>query len=303
MNQLTRMIPNGVTVKVGRALLKTNKHSPTILFGVGVVGVVATAVAASSATLKLEPVLEKAATDLNRAKQAKELDVPTYSDEDYTRDVALVYTKTAIGIVKLYAPALGLGVITICALTSSHKMLTRRNAALTAAYAALDRGFREYRARVEDEFGSEAERSFRYGSRAEFVTEEDKDKPPTERAVKHIHSGNTPSIYARFFDEYSRRWSKTPEYNLVFLRCQQNYANDLLQSRGHVFLNEVYDSLGIERSKAGAVVGWVINKEGDNFVDFGIFDGNNFKARDFVNGNEPSILLDFNVDGVIYDKI
>jgi hypothetical protein len=63
--------------------------------------------------------------------------------------------------------------------------------------------------------------------------------------------------------------------------------------------------LGIDRSKAGSVVGWVITKEGtgDNFIDFGVFDGDNPRARDFVNGREGSILLDFNVDGVIYDKI
>jgi hypothetical protein len=114
-----------------------------------------------------------------------------------------------------------------------------------------------------------------------------------------------PSIYARFFDPTSPSWSKEPEYNLIFLKCQQNYANDLLKSRGHVFLNEVYDMLGMERSKAGAVVGWLLSKNGDtdNFVNFGVFDGREQVARDFVNGREGAILLDFSVDGVIYDGI
>jgi hypothetical protein len=95
-------------------------------------------------------------------------------------------------------------------------------------------------------------------------------------------------------------WQKNSEHNKLFLKCQQSYANDMLQARGHVFLNEVYSWLGLEHSKAGAVVGWVINSDGDNFVDFGIFDPGNSR---FVNGQERSILLDFNVDGVIYDKI
>ena len=92
----------------------------------------------------------------------------------------------------------------------------------------------------------------------------------------------------------------------MFLRAQQQYANDKLIAQGHLFLNEVYDMLGLPRTKAGAIVGWVYddnNAVGDNFVDFGIYDVHRETARDFVNGYERSILLDFNVDGVIYDLI
>jgi hypothetical protein len=114
----------------------------------------------------------------------------------------------------------------------------------------------------------------------------------------------TPSIYARFFDESCPSWNTNGEYNLIFLNCQQKYANDLLNSRGHVFLNEVYDMLGTPRSTAGSVTGWLKTEDGStvNFVDFGIYDEDHV-VRDFVNGAEGSILLDFNLDGVIYDKI
>lgn len=108
------------------------------------------------------------------------------------------------------------------------------------------------------------------------------------------------SPYARFFDEASANWVKDPEINHIFVQCQQNFANNLLIARGHLFLNEVYDMLGIDRSSAGQVVGWVISGDGDNFVDFGMFEAHS--AR-FVNGYERSILLDFNVDGVVVDKI
>ena len=107
------------------------------------------------------------------------------------------------------------------------------------------------------------------------------------------------SIYARFFDETSTNWQRTQGYNQFFIQAQQNYANDLLKSRGHVFLNEVYDMLGLERSKAGAVVGWV-KGNGDNYIDFGVFQGDEWNAMRFVTGDERSILLDFNVDGVVY---
>ena len=90
---------------------------------------------------------------------------------------------------------------------------------------------------------------------------------------------------------------------MLFLRTQQNYANDLLKARGHLFLNEVYSMLGIPHTSAGAIVWWTIGAGGDNYVDFGIFTRDSQVVREFVNGYERSILLDFNVDGVIWDMI
>lgn len=302
MNNLMRVLPNALTTKTARSVLLSKKHSPTFLFAGGVVGVVATAIVASRATLKLDEVLDEAHTDLDRAKEAKGLNSEKYTEQDYSKDVALIYVRTGMGIVKLYAPAIGVGVLTIAALTSSHKILTGRNAALTAAYAALDRSFRNYRARVTEELGRNADDHFRYGSESKKMQVPDGDGKTVEKKVRIVPPG-TPSGYARFFDQGCSSWEKTPEYNLIFLRNQQNCANDMLHARGHVFLNEVYDLLGFERSKPGAVVGWLRNGEGDGYIDFGVFNGDNFKARDFVNGREGSILLDFNVDGTIYDKI
>ena len=112
------------------------------------------------------------------------------------------------------------------------------------------------------------------------------------------------SDYARFFDAASPNWQNDPEYNLMFLRAQQQYANDLLRAKGRLFLNDVYEMLGLEKSKAGQIVGWVYDREnpnGDNFVDFGIYDMSKERVRAFVNGYETNILLDFNVDGNIWD--
>jgi hypothetical protein len=193
-----------------------------------------------------------------------------------------------------------LGGASIAALTRSHNILNERNAALTAAYTALDRGFKEYRQRVVEKYGEDQDREFRHGSKEVSIIDEQGKKQTVTRV-----GDDEPSIYARFFDPLSTSWSKEPEYNLLFLKCQQSYANDLLLARGHVFLNEVYDMIGVPRSKAGSIVGWIIasNNISDNHIDFGIFDGNDHKVRDFVNGREGSILLDFNVDGVIYNLI
>ena len=293
-----KLVPEAVTRTVARNTLILSKGSPGLLLGAGIVGMVGSTVLASRATLKMDRVLDEAQTKL---KLAKTLEHDDYSEKDRGRDVTLIYFQTGVKIVKLYAPAAIVGGLSIIALTSSHRILTRRNAALTMAYGALDKGFREYRARVVDKYGEEEDRDFRYGTRQVQIV----DNKGNDKMVTRVATENEPSIYARFFDSYSTSWSKEPEYNLIFLRCQQNYANDLLRSRGHVFLNEVYDMLGIPRSKAGAVVGWILSPNGssDNFINFGVFDGRDGPARDFVNGIEGSILLDFNVDGVIYDKI
>ena len=296
-----KSISNAVTSKAGRRILVAQKHSPTILFGAGVVGVVATVVIASRATLKLEEVLDQAQGNLRTAKDLSDTNNPSYSENDYKQDVAYIYIRSTLAIARLYAPAVAVGTLSIGCLAGSHTILTKRNAGLAAAYAAVEKGFAEYRQRVLAEVGEDKEREFRYGSESREIVEETKQGPKVTTVQRVDPNGI--SVYARFFDEMSQSWQKTPEYNRVFLQCQQNYANDLLHSRGHVFLNEVYDMLGIERTKAGAVVGWIMSKDGDNFIDFGMFDSDNPRARDFVNGREGAILLDFNVDGVIFDKI
>lgn len=292
-----QLVPGAVSQKLARTALLAQKSSPEILLAAGIVGMVGSTVLACRATLKMDTVLDETKEKLGTAKT---LQHPNYSERDRQRDVSLIYYQTGVKVVRLYAPAIVLGGLSIYALTTSHAIMTRRTVALTAAYGALEKGFNEYRARVVDKYGEEEDRNLRYGSQEVEVLDEKSKIKKVTRVGK-----DEPSIYARFFDLNSTSWNKEPEYNMMFLNCQQNYANDMLHARGHVFLNEVYDLLGLERSKAGAVVGWVLSKNGetDNFIDFGVFEGKTQAARDFVNGFEGAILLDFNVDGVIYDKL
>jgi hypothetical protein len=290
-----KYIPNSVTQKIGRQILLGRKYSPTVLFAAGVVGAVTSTVLACRATLKLDEVLKDTKNDI---EDVRTIQHPGYSDQDRRKDLGVLYIRRAVKVVELYGPALTIGALSIAALTGSHNILTKRNAGLTAAYAALEKGFKEYRQRVIDEYGEDKDCEFRYGAETHQI----EDKKGNKKPIKRVGPG-TPSIYARFFDQTCPDWQKTPEYNLFFVRAAQNYANDQLKSRGHVLLNEVYDSLGMERSKAGCVVGWVYDGDGDNFIDFGVFNGDNPRARDFVNGREGAILLDFNVDGVVYDKL
>lgn len=296
---MKNFIPTSVTRKVATAVLKTKKNSPVILFGAGVIGMVGTVVTASVATLKIEEVLAETNQKIEVVKSAHESGRSDYSEQDYKRDSVIVRTQGALALAKLYAPTVILGCLSIGALTGSHVVLTKRNTALLGAYATLEKGFNEYRQRIEEEFGTEKERELRFGKEV-VETKDEKGKVVKETFVAETGS----SIYARFFDQLCSPWSKTPEYNLMFLRAQQTYFNDRLQTQGHVFLNEIYDALDIPRSQAGQIVGWVVSEdEGDNYIDFGLFDSNRESARDFINGREGAILLDFNVDGPVYNKI
>lgn len=300
-----KLIPVAVTNKFGRQLLHLQKQSPQVMFAGGVVAAVVSTVLACRATLKLSDVLDDAA-ELKAKAEALHAEGHNddYDDKQYNKDLTVIKVKTVLNVTKLYAPSAGLTMLAVALLTGSHVTLNRRNASTAAAYAAVDQAFEKYRQRVVEQLGSDADQGFRYGT--EVVSETVEGDDGKKKTVKHtrVDSSEMPSKYARFFDELCNDWKSNPEYNRAFLHCQQNYANDMLKARGHVFLNEVYDALGIPRTKEGAIVGWVLNKGGDNFVDFGIFDDlTNPQVRDFVNGREYSILLDFNVDGVIFDKI
>ena len=288
---------------------KVEKHSPEILMGVGVVGVVATTVTACRATMKLNDILDECSETRDKIKSVQENPAydDRYSDEDAQKDLTINYVQTGVKIAKLYAPSVALGVLSVGCLVGSHSVMQKRNAALSAAYLTVDKSFKEYKQRVIDRVGEEVEKEIRYGIKAEEVVETVVDEDGNETTVTETVKMMNPNLYsdyARFFDEASPYWQKDPEYNLVFLKAQQQYANDLLRAKGRLFLNDVYDMLGIEKTKAGQIVGWVYDPEnpnGDNFVDFGIYDMSKERVRAFVNGYEATILLDFNVDGNIWD--
>ena len=302
LNKLSRSIH-----KVG---FKFKKHSPEILTGAGIVCVVASTVMACKATTKLSTILDETneQTDQIHRYVEKHGYSEKYTEEDSKKDLTILYTQTAVKLVKLYAPSVILGGLSITAMLTSNNILRKRNIALAAAYTTIDKGFREYRERVVERVGKEVEHQLKDNIKAQdIVTETVENKDGSQKEVVEsveIANPNECSSYARYFDDTCPGWSKDPEFNLMYLRRQQDYANELLKSKGHLYLNEVYDILGLPRSKAGQIVGWIYDEKnpiGDNYVDFGIYEQNRAKNRDFVNGYEKTILLDFNVDGNILD--
>ena len=302
-------IVNSATKTFHRVGFQIKKHSPEILLVTGITGVVTSAVMACKATTKVDTIVEETKKSIDMIHEGMEtgnICGVEYTEEDGKKDLAIVYIQTGVKFAKIYGPSVLLGLTSIGCILASNNIIHKRNVALSAAYTAIDRSFKGYRSRVIERFGESMDRELRYNIKTqevkETVVDEETGKKKTVKSTVSVVDPNTYSDYARFFDEYCAGWTKDAEYNLMFLRQQQNYANELLKSRGHLFLNEVYDMLGIDRTKAGNIVGWIYDEKhpiGDNFVDFGIYVLDNEKARDFVNGRERSILLDFNVDGDI----
>lgn len=312
-------IKTALVQKTGRASLYLQKHSPEILLGAGLVGMVATVYLAAKATLKVEEVVEVHDRTLHTIdtaeKNGKTAGLVPYSQEDALKDKAVVYVQTGLQLAKLYGPAVGVGVLSITAILASHGIMVKRQVALVGAYNLAVEAYKQYRERVVDELGAEKERDLYLGLKDETRTEteiqEDGTKKKVRKTEKVLVAGNkAASIYSRFFDESNPQYRSDRLLNKAFLTAQQNYMNDVLIIRGHVFLNEVYDALGFPHTKEGAIVGWVLKdpetmraEKRDGYIDFGIYDVNDTPGREFVNLSNPSILLDFNVDGVVYDQI
>lgn len=302
---------------------KMKKHSPEILMVAGVAGVVVSAVMACKATLKVDAIMDETKEKMDKIHKAED-DGVTESGEDYfiedaKKDTAIVYAQTGFKLVKTYAPAVAIGTLSIVSILASNNILRKRNVALAAAYATVDKSFKEYRNRVIEKFGQEVDRELKYNIKAEKVptTEVDEETGKEKKVKKNAFVVNPSDVsgYARFFEKYTvdedgnsilnPHWEPNNEYNIMFIKAQENYANDLLRAKKRLFLNDVYEMLGLPRTKAGQVVGWVYDEDnpvGDNYVDFGMY-ADNLSYSDFANGLDPAILLDFNVDGNVWETM
>ena len=276
----------------GRAGLVLSKHAPTILTAAGTAGFIGTTILASKATLKVEETVAEEAALLVKVHEAHE--AGKLEDKDALHDKVVLYTRMTTKLAKLYAPALILGAASIVSLATGHGIMLKRNASLAAAYAAVDQAFKTYKKKVESKFGKEAVLDA-------LVSTAEEDLTKNEPTLEAIAAVDDVSPYGVIFDSSNHNWSADEDLAMLHLKCQQQYANDILQTRGHIFLNEVYKMLGFPHTPAGAVTGWV-KGNGDNFIDFNIYDGM-FEGEDSNGRTVTKWALDFNVDGVMWDKI
>ena len=295
---------SGTFNKVGFGL---KKRSPEILVAVGVVGTVVSAVMACKATTKIDTILDETKEQLDKIHEyAGNPDVAEkYNAEDARKDTAIVYAQAGVKLARLYAPAVGLGILSISSILASNNILRKRNMAISAALAAATQDFKDYRNRVIERFGKEVDHQLRYNIKAEEIEETVTDEKGREKKVKKTIEVADPNVseYVKYFTRSNPYWENNPEYVEMFLRAQQNYANDKLKATGHLTLNDVYDMLGFHDSKAGMVVGWIYDPDhpnGDNYVEF---DVKKVHLPDEQGGYEEAYAIDFNVDGNIYNEM
>ena len=307
---------NELMINVGRAIHKfgfqIKKHSPEILLVAGVVGTVASAVMACKATIKAKEIVDKSKEDIAIIHDCMANETlkenGEYSDEQGKKDLTIAYTNTAVDLAKVYGPSVILGTLSIASILTSNNILRGRNVALAAAYATVDKSYKEYRGRVREKYGEEADKELTFDIKAKEVEKTVVDEKGKEKKVKETvldSNSNAHSPYAKVFDELNDNWENDSEYNTMFLRKTERWANDYLKSHGYLFLNDVYKALGFQPTRAGQVVGWIydpINPVGDNYVSFGIDNLYDNGVRLFVNGNESAVWLDFNVDGDILNN-
>lgn len=295
---------SGALNKIGFGL---KKRSPEILVAVGVVGTVVSAVMACKATTKINTILDETKEQLGKIHEyAGNPDAAEkYNAEDAKKDTAIVYAQTGVKLAKLYAPAVGLGILSISSILASNNILRKRNMAISAALAAATQDFKDYRNRVIERFGKDVDYQLRYNIKAEEIEETVTDEKGKEKKVKKSIEVADPNAsgYVKYFTRSNPYWEEDSSYVEMFLRSQQNYANDKLKATGHLTLNDVYDMLGFHDSKAGMVVGWIYDLDhpnGDNYVEF---DVKKVNLPNEQGGYEEAYAIDFNVDGNIYNEM
>lgn len=297
---------------------KVHKHSPEILIDVGIVGFVGTVVLACKATTKAERILDEHKQDMDVVKETRESykDAPqVYSEKNYEMDVATVYLKTMTKFVKLYWSAATLGFISVACILKAHGLMSERNLALLAAYKSSEEAFLNYRNRVAAEICEKREDDIMHGVHKIEVEETDDNGKTKKKKVEAVDPELVKNDPSRIlFDEQNPNWRDDPEANKTFLLSVENWANTVLKSRGHLFLNELRYELGLDPIPEGQLLGWIYSKnrivgDGDNCVDLGIYQhvgdptDEGMVKRQFFYGNNPSVMLYLNYDGIIWDKI
>lgn len=294
--------------KITKLKLGGMRRKPEILLALGIAGVGVSIILACIATTKLPEVQENMQNDLDDIHDRLDSEDDTNLQE-IKKETTVVYAKTGMKYAVLYASTVVLTGLSISCLIMSNVVLRRRIVGVTAAYATLATSFKDYRGRVVSRYGDVVDKELRYGAmplEISTVEIDKRGKEKTKLSTINVVDPSAYSDYARIYDAGNIGWTKDPQTNLVFLKCQEAAATQRLKSDGILFLNDVYKMLGFPAIPAGQVIGWMYDEKnpvGDNFVDFGIYDVTREATRNFVNGYERSIMLDFNIDGPILNFI
>lgn len=204
------------------------KHSPEILTGLGIAGMVTTTVLAVKATPK--------ACKLIEAKKK----------EERIEDLTIVDTVKTTW--KCYIPAVITGTTSIACLIGANSVNAKRNAALATAYKLSETALVEYRDKVIETIGEKKEQTVR-----EKVAEERiKKNPISNNEVIVTGTGSTLCL-----DVLSGRYFTS---DMETLKRTENYLNKRMLSENYISLNEFYSELGLSNTQIGDQIGWNVDR-------------------------------------------
>ena len=309
MNQTLMKVGNKITRAFGKTKLFATKHSPEILLVAGTVTVIGGVIAACKETLVLDDILDEHNETINKIQNALEdTQLTAYGENEAKHDRIVTYTHTVGSIALNFAPAVGLIGAGFTMIFASYGIMHKRQVAIVAAYNALMTDFKNYRERIRQKLGDEAELAIYNG--LEDVTP-DEAKQSANKDVKAgdkkvVDTGN--DIYRGIFKKGNLYWSPIDDYNFTFLHCQEDTANRWLAQNGHLVLNEVRSMLGLKDTKAGAVTGWTYDEHNPDKIRFNVMPSwlntaTGETSTTYEEGWERCFVLDFNVDGIILDKL
>lgn len=316
MKELAIKAADAIKTVGTKAIFKVKAHSPEILLGIGIAGVVTGTVLACKATLKVDEVLDNFEENKSKIAEAKELiekgaiEPEAYTEEDVKKDTFITYFNAVKGFAKLYSLPVAIIGTSIACILWSYGILKGRNAAIIAGYNALSQSFDKYRDQVAEAIGEEKENDI-YNGFHEVKVEEVVEKNGKEKKVEQVktvfENDRVINRFSWFFDDFNPEYRKNdPEYNLMYLRACQATLNDIFNSRGKdavVFMDEVYEVVGgHDRTKDSHIYGWS-RALGDTHIDLGIYDIHSPEARAFVNGIEPALLINPNCKHVVIDQL
>lgn len=296
-----------ITTAFYTGVARISKHAPTILSVTASAGVIATGYLAWKAGTRFEDVEGR---DWDRRKECLR-NADTIPDEDVPKIERKNRILFILDTVRTVAPAAIVGAATITMIYFSNSISKKRLAAMGAAYATLQTAFDGYKRTMVEALGKESVDKIlkpklpNVGKSAEEILSSDNKSDAANVSDAVVNSLKALSPYARIIaEESSTCWDPNEDYTSQNLTAVQLWANRRLERKGHLFLNEVFDQLGLSRTREGAVVGWLKNGEGDNYVSFGDFDASIYRVpSDDYTRVDSNFIVDFNVDGVIWDRI
>lgn len=284
-----------VTQLIGKVKLGAKRNAPEILLGGAFLTGTASIILASRATLKAKDI--KNTLEGNKMALEFNLNAGSITENEAKASIRKIYMKYALDLTKEYAIPAGLYAATVAMVFSSYKIQKNRQVALATALAACTTAYNTLLDKLKNgaAIGLTAKEVLEGVEGREVV-----DPETGEVTIEKVQGEPVNGLYQVRFDRYATAWEKDKFQNETTLRSEENWANDRLRLQGYVFLNDIYDRLGIPRTKVGQIVGWTLNGDGDGFIDFGIKDCAEYED---IRYDSNAFDLNFNVDGNILDKI